>query len=81
MLVNCPHGSPSPQLYGPSGGICRERLAKAAVKARDSDNEGLTSSPSSDPEDSDEGEESDELGMCLSHSNLLNLSNPFYSSL
>jgi len=61
MPVDCPHGTPSPVLFGPPGGICRERLAKATVKTKDSDE----SSTSSSSEESSEEEESDELGMCF----------------
>ena len=78
MPVNCPHGSPSPVLYGPSGGIRRERLAKATVKTRDSDNEGSSSSSSSESEESGEEEESDELGMYFIY--LILVSNPFIRS-
>ena len=59
LPVNCPHGSPSPELYG-TGEVRRERLAKATVKTKDSDDEDSTSSSSS------ESEESDEPGMFLS---------------
>ena len=61
MPVDCSHGTPSPVLFSPPGGIRRDWLAKATVKTKDSDE----SSTSSSSEESSEEEESDELGMCF----------------
>lgn len=60
MPVDCPHGSPSPSLYGPPGGVRRERLQKALGKAA-SDSESSSENVGESSEHSGE-EQSDEMG-------------------